>query len=119
MIEVEDKINNQPIVILIDLGDNHSYLYPKMVERFHFPRSKLGKHWMVQLVIGSKNKINDMLKTCTMDMNGLIVRAHLNITPFSSYDCLISMDWFKQNHVLDCYNKYFTFLDPEGGLRTV
>jgi predicted aspartyl protease len=49
MIEVEGKINNHPIAILIDSGASHSYLDPNMVERFHFPRSKLGKPWMVQL----------------------------------------------------------------------
>jgi hypothetical protein len=41
MIEVEGKINDQPISILIDSGASHSYLYPKMVDRFHFPRIKL------------------------------------------------------------------------------
>jgi hypothetical protein len=34
MIELEGKINNQPIAILIDSGASHSYLDPKMVERF-------------------------------------------------------------------------------------
>jgi hypothetical protein len=43
MIEVEGRINNQTIAILIDSGDIHSYLDPKMVEIFQFPRSKLGK----------------------------------------------------------------------------
>jgi hypothetical protein len=32
MIEVEGKINNQPIYILIDLGSSPIYLHPKMVE---------------------------------------------------------------------------------------
>jgi hypothetical protein len=49
MIEVEGNINNQPIVILIDSGASHSYLDPNMVEIFQFPRSKLGKPWLVQL----------------------------------------------------------------------
>jgi hypothetical protein len=44
MIELEGSINNQTIVILIDSGSSHSYLDPKMVEIFHFPRSKLGKY---------------------------------------------------------------------------
>jgi hypothetical protein len=43
MIEVEGKINNQPIFLLIDLGASHSYLDPKMVGRFQFPTSKLEK----------------------------------------------------------------------------
>jgi hypothetical protein len=47
IIEVEGKINNQPISILIDSGDSHRYLDPKMVEMFPFPRRKLGKPWMV------------------------------------------------------------------------
>jgi hypothetical protein len=49
MIEVESKINDQPTAILIDLGACHSYLDPKMVERFHLSRSKLEKPWLVQL----------------------------------------------------------------------
>jgi predicted aspartyl protease len=49
MIEVEGKINNRPIAILIDSGASHSYLDPKMMEWFQFPRNKLGKPWMVQL----------------------------------------------------------------------
>jgi hypothetical protein len=47
VIEMEGMINNQTIAILIYLGDIHSYIYPKMVESFHFPRSKHGKSWLV------------------------------------------------------------------------
>jgi hypothetical protein len=35
MIEVEGKIDNQRIAILIDYGASHSYIYPNLVERFH------------------------------------------------------------------------------------
>ena len=44
IIEVEGMINNQTIAILIDSRASHSYIDPKMVERFHFPRSKHGKY---------------------------------------------------------------------------
>ena len=43
MIEVEGIINNQTLAILIDLGDSHSYIDPKMVEILKLPRSKHGK----------------------------------------------------------------------------
>jgi len=92
MIEVEDKINNQTISILIDSGDIHSYLDHKMVEIFHFPRSKLGKPWMVQLATIAKRKINEMVKAFPMGMNGLSIREDLNIIPLGSYDWLINMD---------------------------
>jgi hypothetical protein len=37
MIEVEGKIKNQTISILIDSRASHSYLDPNMVEMFHLP----------------------------------------------------------------------------------
>jgi hypothetical protein len=42
MTEVESNINEQPIVILIDTRAIHSYIDPKLVEIFHFPRSNIG-----------------------------------------------------------------------------
>jgi hypothetical protein len=57
MIEVEGMINNQTIAILIDSGASHSYIDPKMVERFHFPRRKHGKYWLVQLATEPKEKL--------------------------------------------------------------
>jgi hypothetical protein len=91
-----------------------------MVEIFQFPKSKLGKPWLVQLATGEKRKINEMVKACPMDMNGLSTKAYLNIIPLGSYDFLIGMDWLDMHHVvLDCYNKAFTCLDEEGNLKTV
>jgi hypothetical protein len=120
MIEVEGKINDQTISILIYLGSIHSYIDPKMVEIFQFPRSKLGKPWLVQLATGAKRKINEMVSSCPMYMNGLRTKSDLNIIPLGSYDYLIGMDWLDQHHVvLDCYNKEFTFLDKEGNLRAI
>jgi len=43
MIEVEGKINDQPIAILIDSGACHSYIDTNLVERFHFPKREFGK----------------------------------------------------------------------------
>jgi predicted aspartyl protease len=120
MIEVEGMINNQIISILIDSGASHSYIDPKMVESLHFPRSKHEKSWLVQLATGVKRKVNEMVKSCLMDMNGLNIGAYLNILPLGSYDCLIGMDWLDQHHaIVDCHNKAFTWLDEEGTLRKV
>jgi hypothetical protein len=120
MIEVEGKINNQPIVILTNSGASHIYIDPKMVERFSFPRRKIGKPWFVQLAIRDKIKINEMVKAYPMDINGLSARGYLCIITLGSYYYLIGMDWLDQHHaILDCCNKEFTFLDEEGNLRTI
>jgi hypothetical protein len=120
IIEVEGTINDQPIAILIDSGDSHSYLDPKMMERFQLSRSKLGKPWLVELATIENRKINEMVKACLMEMNGLRTKANLNSILFGSYDCVIGMDWLDQHHVvLDYYNKAFICLDEEGNLRTI
>jgi hypothetical protein len=74
----------------------------------------------VQLVTGAKIKVNDMVKSFPVDMNGLSTRDDLNIFPLGSYDCLIGMDWLDQHHyILGCYNKSFSCWDEEGNIRTV
>jgi hypothetical protein len=91
-----------------------------MVESLQLPRSKHGKSWLVQLATGARRKVNEMINSCLMDMNGLNTKANLNILPLCSYDCLIGMDWLEQHHaLLDCHNKSFTCLDEEGELRKV
>jgi hypothetical protein len=40
MIEVKGMIKNHAFTILIDSGDSHSYIDPRVVEIFHLSRSK-------------------------------------------------------------------------------
>jgi hypothetical protein len=47
MIEVEGMINNHALTVLIDSGDRHSYIDPRMVECLHLPKSKHEKSWLV------------------------------------------------------------------------
>jgi hypothetical protein len=56
MIEVEGKIDNHPIEILIDSRASHSYINSNIVEIFHLQRSKHKKSWLVQLATGLRGK---------------------------------------------------------------
>jgi hypothetical protein len=117
---VEGMMNNQTITILIDSGSSHCYIDPKMVESLHFPKNKHGKSWLVQMDTRAKRKVNEMVKSCLMDMNGLITREYLNILPLGSYYYLIGMDWLDQHHAIpDCHKKEFNCLDEEGNLKKV
>jgi hypothetical protein len=120
MIEVEGMINNRPLVILIDSGASHSYVDPRVVESLNLTKRKHEKSWLVQLATGTKRKVTELVKSCSVDMKGMSTKAELNILPLGSYDCLIGMDWLDQHHaLLDCRNKRFTCLDEEGNQVTV
>jgi hypothetical protein len=120
MIEVEGMINNRPLIILIHLGASRSYVDPRVVESLHLSRSKHEKSWLVQLATGTKRKVIELVKSCSVDMKGLSTKAELNILPLGSYDFLIGMDWLDQHHaLLDCHNKRFTCMDEEGNRKTV
>jgi hypothetical protein len=47
MIEVEGKIDNHLIYILIYSGTSHSYTDPNMVDIFRLKRCKHEKSWLV------------------------------------------------------------------------
>jgi hypothetical protein len=66
---VEGKITNHPIVILIDSGESQSCVAPDSIEIFHFNKSKNEKSWLIQLVIGTKRKINEVVKNISIDMD--------------------------------------------------
>jgi hypothetical protein len=120
MIEVEGTINNRPLVILIDSGASHSYLDPRVVESLHLMRRKHEKSWLVQLATGTKRKVTELVKSCSVDMKGMSTKVELNILPLGSYDCLIGMDWLDQHHaLLDCRNKRFTCLNKEENKVTI
>jgi hypothetical protein len=120
MIEVEGKIINQPVVILIDSRESHCYIDPKIVDRFHLEKIKLGKTILVQLATGTKGRIHDMVISCSISLNGVNTSTDLNIIPLGSYDVLIWMDWLRKHHVvLDFHNNTFTCLDGNGKQSTL
>jgi hypothetical protein len=53
--------NNQPFTILIDSGDSHSYIDPRVVESLHLSRRKHEKSRLVQLAIGTKRKFIELV----------------------------------------------------------
>jgi hypothetical protein len=120
MIEVEGKIINHHVVILIDSGESHCYIDPKIVDRLHLEKSKLGKEILVQLATGTKRRIHDMVRICSINLNDVNTSIDLNIIPLGSYGILIGMDWLEKHHsVLDCHNKTFACLDGNGKQSTV
>ena len=68
MVEVEGKLNQTPISILIDLGSRLSYISPDLVEKCKLSVEKFAKSWLVQLATGAKRKVISLVKSCTIKM---------------------------------------------------
>jgi hypothetical protein len=120
LIEVEGKIINKPVDILIDSGKIHCYIDPKIVDRLHLEKSKLGKASLIQLATATKRRIHDMVISCSISLNGMNNSIDLNNIPLGSYDILIGMDWLDKNHsFLYFHNKIFTCLGGNGKQSTV
>ena len=62
MVEVAGKIVEQSISILIDPGSTHSYIAPRVVEVCTLRKEKHRKSWLVQLAIGTKRKVNEVVE---------------------------------------------------------
>jgi hypothetical protein len=85
------------------------------VDNLHLEKNELEKSSLVHLATRTKRRINDIVKGCPINMNGVSTNDGMNITSLGSYDILIGMDWLDQHHdILDCHNKTFTCFD-EGG----
>ena len=104
MIEVDGKILDNPISILIDSGSTPSYIYPKLVDLCKMKKYDFEKSWLVQLAIGTKRKVISFISSCEVHMQDLITKVYLNVLPLGCYDVLIGMDWLEKHKVvLNCF----------------
>ena len=95
MVEIEGKILNTSISILIDPGS-----LPKFFYECKLGKVKHEKPWLVQLATGMKWKVSEIVKECEVNLNGFPMKLNLNILPLGSYDVLIGMDLLEQHYVM-------------------
>ena len=92
MLEVEGKINDLSISILIDYGAFYNYVNNNLVEIYNLESSKLPKYKMVQLATRMKRKITFMVTNGCLEMIGCHTKVDLNIIPLGFYNVLTRMD---------------------------
>jgi predicted aspartyl protease len=119
VVEIEGKINDTRISILMDLGATLSYITLDVVESNKLKKLKHVKSWLVQLATGTERKVVDFISDLEFSLDGQKIRTNLNILPLGSYDMIIGMDWLEQHKaVLDCYTKILSYKDNFGSVRT-
>jgi hypothetical protein len=55
----------------------------------HVPYRRHAKAWLVQLAIGTKKNVAEVIKYFPFEMSELQTQATLNILPLGSYDVLL------------------------------
>ena len=120
MVEIAGNIFNTSISILIYLGSFQSYASPKIVYECKLGKVKHDKPWLVQLAIGTKRNVLEIVKECEVNLNGFPTKVNLNILRLGSYDVLISMDWLEQHHVmLNCLHNSILCRDSQGNQTNI
>ena len=120
MVEVEGKLNQIPISILIDRGASLSYFYPDLVEKCKLSVEKFAKPWLFYLATGAKRKVISFVNTCIVKRDQFETSVKINVLPLGSYDMLIGMDWLEQHRVvLNYFDKTFTCVSNDRELINV
>jgi len=120
MVEIEVKINNNQISVLIDPRATLSYITPGVLNSNKLKKMRHGKSWLVQLTAGTKRKVVHFIFDYEFSLGGQNIRTNLNTLPLGSYDVIIGMDWLERHkEVLDCYKKSLDYKDENNFVRTV
>jgi hypothetical protein len=68
-----------------------------LLKYFTCKEVSINKSLLVQLAMWAKRKINELVKYCPIDMNGLNTKVDVNVIPLGSYDFLIGMFWLEND----------------------
>jgi hypothetical protein len=84
IMEVEGKVNDNCISILINPGASLSYVTPALVELNKLKKVKHAKSWLVQLETWTKRKVTNFISGCELSLDGQNTKLNLNILPLGS-----------------------------------
>ena len=115
MVEMEGKVSDQSVIVLIDPGASLSYISPQIVEKCNIKTEKFQQSWLVQLATSTKRKLTHKLPQTVIKLNDFQTEVNLNILPLGSYDLLIGMDWLeKRRAMMNFWDKTLHYIDEEG-----
>jgi predicted aspartyl protease len=120
IMEVEGKIHDNHISILIDLGASLSYVNHGLVKLNKIKKVNHDKSWLVLLATGTKRKVTNFILECELSIDGQSTKLDLNILPLGSYDLIIGMDWLeKYKVILNCYGNSLFYRDKNNTVRMI
>jgi hypothetical protein len=79
VVEIEGKIHDTRISVLIDPGATLSYITPDVVELNKLKKQKHAKSWLVQLATRTKRKVVNFISDLEFSLDGQKIRTNMNI----------------------------------------
>ena len=92
MIELEGKIPNYVVSILIVPSNSLSYVSPKIVEMCQLQTSKFKHPWLVQLATRAKRRVTTKVENFPIEPLRKEINENLKMLPLVSYDVIIGME---------------------------
>eukprot|EP00253_Pinus_taeda_P011347 PITA_11347 len=115
MVELEGKILDFFVTILVDPGATLSYISPKVIEHCKLQAVKFKNPWLLQLATGAKRRVLAKVSDCPLKVAGQSITTNLNVLPLGSYDILIGMDWLEKRwSLVNCKTKTIYYRDELG-----
>ena len=74
MMEFGGNIAKKSIFVLIYPSSTHIYVSPKVVENCSLGKEKHNKLWLVQLSMGTKRKVSEVVMEWPIEFNGLLTK---------------------------------------------
>jgi len=92
IIEMDCKLCDQAVSILIDPGSKYSYINPNLVDKCGLRKEVHAKSWLVQLTISTNKRVHHWVRSCAFELNCMPTITHLNVLPLGSYSMILGMD---------------------------
>ncbi|KAI3758179.1 hypothetical protein L6452_05732 [Arctium lappa] len=113
-------INSVPAHILFDIGANFSFVYELFCEKISMSTTSLEDALVVEIADGSQVLIHDVLKQCTLSIEGRELSIDLLPMLIGGFDVVVGMDWLKNNHAeIVCSKKLIQLPNPSGEIVVI
>jgi len=104
IIEMEGKICDQIVSVLIDLGSNYTYISPKNMEHCQLAKESHEESCLVQLAARINIRVENQVRPYPLELNGMPTIANFNVLPLDAYNEFLEMDsFFKES--IECLNE--------------
>ncbi|KAI3770363.1 hypothetical protein L6452_01492 [Arctium lappa] len=91
-------LNSVPARVLFDLGASFSFISELFRQKLSIPTNSLGNALVVEIANGSQVLICDVLRKCTLGIEGREFPIDLMPMIIGGFDVVVGMDWLANNH---------------------